>query len=301
MLGKTLLVVNPAARHGVTRELLPVIRSLLDRQLDYDLVVTDRPGHAIEAAATAHGYHAVVAVGGDGTVNEVLNGLMRIAREDRPALALLPTGSGNDYRRTLGISTELAASVRQLIGGVRESRDVGLVNETYFANSVAIGLDARVTAKAIELKATTGWSGLALYLRALLSILLRSYHSHQLRVSLDGGPAVDRDVLAVVATNGPTYGGGFWITPDARPDDGVLDTCVIDRVSLPGALVRLPFVVVGRHGWMRPVTLERHTSLRIESQLPVESQIDGEVTLASTYDISILPGGLDVIVPGRCR
>lgn len=298
MLGKTLLIVNPAARHGVTRELIPVITSLLQGQLEYDLVITDRPGHATETAAGARGYGTAAAVGGDGTVNEVLNGLMRIPREDRPALALLPTGSGNDYRRTLGISTELATAVRQLIGGVRATRDVGLVNETYFANSVAVGLDARVTAKAIELKATTGWSGIALYLRALMSVMLRSYHSHQLRVSFDGGPTVERDVLLIAATNGPTYGGGFRITPHARADDGVLDTCVIDRVSLPGALARFPFVVAGRHGWMRPVTLERHSSLLIVSSVPVESQIDGEVTLASTYQISVLPDALDVIVPG---
>ena len=297
--GKTLVIVNPAARHGVTRDLVPVVTGLLDGQVDYDLLVTDYPGHGRAAARDARDYETVVAVGGDGTVHEVLNGLMQLPRDERPALALLPTGSGNDYRRTLGISPNLSTAARQFVGGVRASVDVGLVNGIYFANSVAVGLDARVTAKAAELKTTTGWSGILLYLRALMIVLFRQFHSHPVRLSIDGAAPVDRDLLLVAATNGPTYGGGFKITPHACNDDGLLDICIIDKVSLPGALMRLPFVVVGHHGWMRPATLERHTSVRIESPVPVEGQIDGEIVLASTYEISVIPDALDVIVPGR--
>jgi len=299
VLGKTLLIVNPAARHGVTAELVPFVTGLLDGQVDYDLAVTERPGHAVEVAAAASDYRTVVAVGGDGTVFEVLNGLMRLAPTDRPALALLPTGSGNDYRRTLGISADLATAARQLIGGSRRSIDVGVVNGQYFANSVAVGLDARVTAKAVELKARTGWSGMMLYMRALFVVLFRQFHAHPVTLSIDGSPPTRRDLLLVAATNGPTYGGGFKITPAARPDDGLLDICVIERVTLPGALLRLPFVVVGHHGWMRPVTLERHRSVVIDSDVPIEGQVDGEVTLASRYEISVLPDALEVIVPGR--
>lgn len=297
MLGKTLVIVNPAARHGVTGDLIPLVTNLLGNQVDHDLLVTEYPGHATEAARDAEGYQTIVAVGGDGTVYEVLNGIMSRPQADRPALGLLPTGSGNDYRRTLGISTDLATAARQLLGGKRASMDVGLVNGVYFANSVAVGLDARVTAKAVELKTTTGWSGLPLYLRALLNILLRDYRTHKITLSIDGASATERDVLIVAATNGPTYGGGFKITPDSRSDDGKLDVCIIDRLSLPGALVRLPFLIFGHHGWMRAVTIQRHESLRIESPVPIEGQMDGEVMLASTYEISILPSALDVIVP----
>ncbi len=299
MLGQVLLIVNPAARHGVTAELVPFVTGLLDGQIDYELVLTEGPGHATVLAREASAVDTVVAVGGDGTVFEVLNGLMQIPRDERPALALLPTGSGNDYRRTLGISTDLATAARQLIGGVRTSRDVGVVNDEYFANSVAVGLDARVTAKAVELKARTGWSGMMLYMRALFVVLFRQFHSHPVLLGIDGSAPVERHLLLIAATNGPTYGGGFKITPNARPDDGLLDICVIDRVTLLGALLRLPFVVVGHHGWMKPVKLERHASVLIESEVPIEGQIDGEVTLASTYEISVLPDALDVIVPGR--
>ncbi len=299
MPGRALVIVNPAARHGVTGTLLPTIEGLLDGALDHDIVTTAAPGHGAELAAGAAGYDSVIAVGGDGTVHEVLNGLMRIPLEERPALGLLPTGSGNDYRRTLGISKELSIAVRQLLGGTRASMDLGVVNGVYFANSVAIGLDARVTVKAAELKTTTGWSGIMLYLRALLVVLFRQFHSHPVTITIDDSPAEERDLLLVAATNGPTYGGGFRITPDARSDDGLLDVCTISRVPLASALWRFPFVIFGAHGWMRPVTLERHRSVRIESDLPIEGQIDGEVTLASHYEISVIPGALDVIVPER--
>lgn len=299
VLGRTLVIVNPAARHGVTRDLIPVVSGLLDGQVEYDLLRTEMPGHAIELARDARGYDTVVAVGGDGTVHEVLNGLMQIPAEARPALALLPTGSGNDYRRTLGISANLTTAACQLVGGTRAVVDVGLINGVYFANSIAVGLDARVTAKAVELKTTTGWSGIMLYLRALIIVLFKQFHTHHVMVSLDNGEPVERELLLVAATNGPTYGGGFRITPGAQRDDGFLDICIIGRVGLVGALLRMPFVVIGHHGWMRPVTLARHRSVRIESGTPIEGQVDGEVTLAASYEISVVPQALQVVVPER--
>ena len=299
MVGRSLIIVNPAARHGVTGTLLPTIEGLLDGQFEHQVIVTKEPGHAAELAAEAEGFDTVVAVGGDGTVHEVLNGLMHIPRDRRPALGLLPTGSGNDYRRTLGISTDLATATRQLVGGRRAAMDIGMMNETYFANSVAIGLDARVTAKAAELKTTTGWSGIMLYLRALLIVLFRQFHTHPVTLTIDEGPAEERDLLLVAVTNGPTYGGGFKITPGARADDGLLDVCTIAKVSLPGALWRLPFVIFGKHGRMRPVTIERHRSVVLDSALPIEGQIDGEVVLASRYEISVVAAAISVIVPDR--
>ena len=297
--GRTLVIVNPTARHGVTERLVPLVVSLIDGHLDYTLMLTQGPGHATELAAGAVSYDQIIAVGGDGTVHEVLNGIMRLPATDRPALAVLPTGSGNDYRRTLGISTDLASAVRQILGGRRARMDVGVVNGAYFANSLAIGLDARVTARAAEIKSTTGWSGLALYFRALMYVLFRQFYAHRVTLSLDGGPAAERELLLVAITNGPTYGGGFKITPAAVADDGVFDVCIIGRTSLPGALWRLPFVIIGRHTRMRPVSMSRHTALRLESEAPIEAQADGEVMLSTVYDIHIEPLGVEVIVPER--
>ncbi len=294
----TLLIVNPTARHGETERLIPVVEHLL-ANMRHDTVVTTHPGNAAELAAAAADYDLVVACGGDGTVHEVLNGLMAHPTATRPALGLLPTGSGNDTRRTLGVSTDLSQSALELVTGERRRFDVGVCNGIYFNNSFAAGLDAKVTAKAVEYKVTTGRSGLWLYLTALLHVLVNDLTSFPLSVSFDGQPVQSIDTLILAATIGRTYGGGFFITPDAIPDDGLLDVCMIDPMRLPEALARLPFVVAGKHTGMRPVHMSRHAAIVIECDSPVPAQIDGEVLLERRYEIEILPSAIECVVPKR--
>jgi YegS/Rv2252/BmrU family lipid kinase len=295
-LGKTLLVLNPTARHGETKKLAPVIEQLL-ANVAHETVTTEYAGHATTLASGALGFDTVVAAGGDGTVHEVLNGLMSHPAETRPALGLIPTGSGNDTRRTLGIPVDVAQAARVLATGERRRFDVGLCNGVYFNNSFAAGLDAKVTAKAVELKVTKRRDGLWLYLTALLHVLFNELDSFDLTIAFDGEPPTAHETLIVAVTNGPTYGGGFVITPGAIADDGAFDVCMIDPLSLPQALMRLPFVVTGKHTNMKPVHMSRHTSLVIESDGPLPAQIDGEVLLDSRYEITMLPSAIECIVP----
>jgi YegS/Rv2252/BmrU family lipid kinase len=262
-------------------------------------VITERIGHATDLAAAAADYDVVVAAGGDGTVHEVLNGLMAHPAESRPALGLLPTGSGNDTRRTLGVSTGLTQAALELSTGERRRFDVGTCNGTYFNNSFAAGLDAKVTAKAVEYKVTKRRDGLWLYLTALLHVLFNELDPFDVTLAFDGQEARDVSTLILAATNGPTYGGGFFICPDAVPDDGVFDVCMIDPLSLGEALLRLPFVIAGKHTKMRPVHMSRHTSFVIESASPIPAQIDGEVLLEKRYEVGILPAAIECIVPRR--
>lgn len=291
-----LVIANPAAKHGETERLIPVVSQLL-HNLPHDLVLTERMGHAAEIAAQAADRDLVVAVGGDGTVHEVLNGLMSLPAETRPALAVLPTGSGNDTRRTLGIPTDLTQAALVVGTGQRKRFDVGVCNGVYFNNSFAAGLDAKVTAKAVEYKVTTRRSGLWLYLTALLHVLVHELDSFNLSISFDGAAPEEHDTLIVAVTNGPTYGGGFFITPDAVADDGLFDVCMIDPLSLPQALLRLPAVIMGKHTRMKVVHMRRHHSLVIECDTPVPAQIDGEVLLESRYEIEMLPGAIECVVP----
>jgi YegS/Rv2252/BmrU family lipid kinase len=295
------VIANPEAKHGVTRSVLPAVTELLDGVVEYDLVVSDAPSHALELARDAEGYDSIIAVGGDGTVHEVVNGIMERKDDDRPAFTLIPTGSGNDYRRTLGISTDLSTAVRQIASGARARVDIGTCNGAYFANSIAVGLDARVTAKAVELKVTTGWSGIWLYARALRYVLFNQYYSHPVRLSIDDREPEDIDMMIVAVTNGPTYGGGFHVTPDAISDDGLLDVCIVDKVGLGSALWRLPFIVFGHHTWMKPVEMKLVRKLHLISETPVEGQIDGETMLETEYEIGIIPAALEVIVPQERR
>lgn len=293
-----LVIANPEAKHGETERLIPVVRQLL-HNLPHDMVLTEYMGHAAEIAQAATGRDLVVAVGGDGTVHEVLNGLMNHPADQRPALGLLPTGSGNDTRRMLGVPSDLAQAALTLGTGERRRFDVGMCNGVYFNNSFAAGLDAKVTAKAVEYKATTRRSGLWLYMTALLHVLFHELDSFDLDVAFDGGVADSHDTLAVAVTNGRTYGGGFQINPDAQPDDGLFDVCIIDPFSLPEALVRLPFLVMGKHTKMKPVHMSRHEALIIECATPVPAQIDGELLLERRYEIELLPGAIEYVVPRR--
>ena len=294
--GRMLVIVNPMARHGETEKLIPVIEKLLF-SIPHDTVLTKHPGHAADIARGAVGYDVLVAAGGDGTVHEVLNGIMAHALENRPALAALPTGSGNDTCRTLGIPFDVADAAIHVATGLRKRFDVGVCNGVYFNNSFAAGLDAKVTAKAVEYKVTKHRDGLWLYLTSLLHVLFNDLGSFPLLIAFDGEEPAIYDTLIIAATNGPTYGGGFKITPDAVPDDGVFDVCMIDPLSLPGALRRLPFVIAGKHTGMKVVHMSRHTSIVIDSTTPLPAQIDGEVLLEMHYEISMLPGAVECIVP----
>jgi diacylglycerol kinase family enzyme len=275
MAAGTLLIANPAARHGETAKLLPVVEQLLCN-LPHETVVTERAGQATELATAAVGYDRVVAVGGDGTVHEVLNGLMHM----------------------LGVPDDLARAALVLATGERRRFDVGLCNGVHFNNSFAAGLDAKVTAKAVEYKTTKRRSGLWLYVTALLHVLFRELSSFDVRVGFDEAGSERIDTLIVAVTIGKTYGGGFSITPDALPDDGLFDVCMIDPLSLPQALIRLPFVIIGRHTRMKPVHMSRHSSLVIDCDRALPAQIDGEVLLERHYDLSILPSAIEYIVPG---
>ena len=294
-LGRTLLIVNPAARHGETAKLMPAVHRLMDGVAEYEVMVSAGPRHAFDIARAAEGFDTVVAVGGDGTAHEVLNGVMERPEDSRPLYGIVPTGSGNDYAHTLGMSDDLSTALRQIASGARRVVDLGQCNGIWFGESVAVGLDARVTAKAVELKVTTKMSGLALYLRALIYVLNNQYYGHKVVVQYDDEPPFETEMLICAATNGPTYGGGFKITPDSIIDDGLLDVCRIDMMPKPMAFARLPFVIMGKHTKMKPVHMKRARRVTVVSERPFEGQIDGEVMFESAYDIRVVPAALTVI------
>ncbi len=294
-LGRTLVIINPEARHGETAALVPVVEQLLS-SIPHDSIMTEHTGHAADLAAAASSYDVVVAVGGDGTVHEVLNGLMTIPAGDRPTLGLLPTGSGNDTRRTLGIPTDLAEAATVLATGGRRRFDVGVCNGIYFNNSFAAGLDAKVTAKAVEYKVTTKRSGLWLYLTALLHVLF-----HDLGSFRCASPSTARTPSSTTRSSSRS--------PRVRPTAAASSShpmrarrralrCLHDRPALAPAGALAPSVVIaGKHTRMRPVHMSRHESLVIECDRQVPAQIDGEVLYESRYAISMLPSAIECIVP----
>jgi YegS/Rv2252/BmrU family lipid kinase len=269
--------------------------------VDYDLIRTEAPGQAIDLArqAAADGYERVVAMGGDGTTNEVTNGLLMAAEEGyQGMLGIIPAGSGNDFAYAVGIPGNPEGACRRLAEG--RERVVDVVQVTVDGESriydygVGIGYDADVL---LETRKMTRLRGFPMYLWAVLRVLATNGKwPYPVRVTVDGQPLPHQAVTLITVANGPRAGGGFLIAPDAQPDDGLLDVCVADRLGRLGILYLLPHTMRGTHKGKKPVTMLRGQHVLIESEHGVPGHMDGEVlcTQGHHLEFEILPGRLKV-------
>ena len=272
-----LIVVNPSAGGGRALRLVEWIRERLAPRPDADLRVTTRRGEAQElaAAAMAEGRTRVVAVGGDGTVQEVLNGLA--VAPGTGELGVVPVGTGNDLARSLGLPTDPAQAWTIAIGETTRPLDAaratnGAGDERWFASAGGIGFDAQVaTAMAVR----RGWqAGRAGYLLTTLSEL-RRFENCRVRITVDG-EVIERSVLFVAIANGEYYGGGMRIAPGARFDDGRLDVCVVGDISRLTALRQLRNLYRGTHVAHPAVSLHSGASVSIEGEDTTRVHLDGE-------------------------
>jgi diacylglycerol kinase (ATP) len=289
---------NPTAGRGRSgrawRRIEPVLRAAGTR---YEVTATEGPGHAevlAERAAEA-GWDAVVAIGGDGTVQQVAAGLVRAAG-DSPSvpLGIIGVGSGNDFIKLLDLPMqrpELAA--RRLLEASPRSVDIGRMGGRFFTNGVGIGFDAQIAHRAAQIP----WlSGMALYGLALVQVM-PTLRAPWIRLELDGQVVADRPLTLVTVGNGACHGGGFWLCPDARPDDGLFDVCIAESISVPRLLRVIPAVMRGTHVRLPEVTIRRAKHVRVSSPDPLPMHADGEV-LGDTVrevEMEVLPGRLTVL------
>ena len=194
--GSILLIANPAAQNGNGAAAAQRAVGLLRAQLGEDAVVLARtagPRHASEIAERAEGCSTVIALGGDGVIHEVAGGLMRRPAARRPALGVIPVGSGNDYARTLGVSTKVDEACAQLLGAEARLADVGRVNGHWFVETLSFGLDAAIALDTMERRVRTGRTGTVLYMESGIDQLLHHLDLRRYRVSFDGGETVERN------------------------------------------------------------------------------------------------------------
>ncbi len=294
---KTIVILNPTANRGHMAQSRALIRRRIEREPDkYEYVETTRQNEAKERAMqAAKEGRGVIIAGGDGSVHEVVNGLLSAGR--RVPLGIVPAGSGNDYAwNTLKISRDTAAAVETAFDGRLIDSDAGVVNDRYFANSFSVGLDADIAVAAGGLKKYPFMSGERLYYTSTLRQLLFGYRRCPwLKFSLDGEEAIDnteRRYVLMAVTIGPTYGAGFRINPTADYCDGLLDICTISYTPLARALRLLPVVQKGEHAALPEATFYRAKTVHIESRAEVNIQMDGETTHTNRFDAKILPGAL---------
>ncbi len=294
------VIVNPTAGRGRGRRLIGHIeRGLSDLGVPYALEVTGQPGEAVHLARRAReaGFDTVVAAGGDGTVHEVVNGLAQAADAAGAAvvgrLGVLPIGSGNDMATMTGVPSPLTSALQRLVQPQIRRIDLGRINGRYFDNSVGAGFEAQVTVESHKIRHLRG---MLIYLAAVLRAL-GSYPAPPMRVQWDDGEVYKR-ILMVSIGNSRRAGGGFYVTPDAIQDDGLLDLGIADALPTWRILGLLPRVMRGTHKSDPAIYLTRTTHVLVECQYPLPVHADGEViyTDARRLEIDVQPQRLEVVV-----
>lgn len=268
-------------------------RALRDAGVTFDLAETKAPGEAIDIAQrVATVYDVVIAAGGDGTVHEVANGLLRAGADT--ALGLLPLGSGDDFAKMLPPGEAVARIAR----GEARPMDAGRIRsegtERYFANGMDIGFGAHA-ARNVR-RVPRPFTGLGAYLGALAMALVR-YPKLEVSLQLDGGEVFTQTTAMTAVMNGRAFGGSFHVCPEARADDGELDLLIADGVGRLAILGLVPRIMRGAHGGDPRLRLIRARRVVLESAAPLLVEADGEIAFedARSLEIEVLPRALRVL------
>ena len=292
------VVLNPAAGRGAAAHALdPIAREFHHQGWSVEVERTDGPGHGAELAARAvqAGAQRIVVVGGDGTVHDVANGLLRHATGADVALGVVPIGSGNDFAKLAGVYRHSPVrAVQRLVTAQTARFDAGLVCDEYFVNSVGFGFGPEVVRVR---NAMPGLSGFASYFVPVLRAFAR-YRPRRFEVR-SRGFAETGYMMMMEVCNGTTAGGSYRVAPDALPGDGRLDVCLVRRVSLLRFLLAVPRVMRGTHATMREVALFQTRAVTIRSlDGPLLLHVDGELREpdARQCTVRLEPGRLKVMV-----
>ena len=290
-------ILNPAAGGGRARAALGALQAeLTSRGLEYQLHFTERPGHATAITRALPGLEPVIAVGGDGTLSEVVAGLLHDApHHDRP-LGIVPLGTGDDFARGFALPVnDLHRALDVLWHGKLETIDAGRLDGRVFVNGIGSGFDAQV-ASVVKL-APKFLPGPGQYLWAIIAELAR-LELRPAHVLVDGQLVHDGPALLVAVMNLTSYGGGLRIAPTSSPRDGLLDVVIGGRFGKAGALGILPRLAKGQHLGHPEVRLHRGQTVRVEWAKPTAAHMDGELLEPRTViEASLLPNALRVFAP----
>jgi len=287
---KIRFIVNPISGIGKQRVIEKAVAKHLDTQLfEYEITYTKAPGHAIELSkeAAEQGLDMVVAVGGDGSVQEAGIGLLNSST----ALGIIPTGSGNGLALHLGIPTNVARAVKLLNSGVPKSIDTGEVNGRPFIGTAGVGFDAHI-GHCFDLAPRRGFLS---YAQIIFREIFR-YQPQEYHIELPN-QSIHTKAFVITFANSSQFGNNAVIAPKARIDDGLLDICIIKPFSLitaAGMVLRLFTKTMDRSSY---ITILTATSVKIKTRIPIV-HLDGEpISIDDELSVSINPLSLNVIVP----
>lgn len=272
-MGKILFIINPVAGSGKAKGLIPLIKEIMDKyKKDYDIKLTKRPKEAINIAEdSVENYEITVAVGGDGTVNEVARGLIN---KGKGTLGIVPGGTGNDMAKSLGISIEPVEALETLCRGLRKNIDIGRINGSNFLNIASVGFDAEVVKNNIKIKKVIK-SGISYAFSVIYTLL--NFKRKKLKITIDDDILEEKTILLAVG-NGKYYGGGMKILPMAKIDDEYLDICIVSNISKLKLLLLFPTIFKGNHiKYKKHVKMYKGKTIIVETEDNIYVNIDGEI------------------------
>lgn len=301
------VILNPTAGKGSGEHAFPAIAQQLQAlNLDYDLVRTTAPGHAIQLAkdAALAGWDVVVAAGGDGTLNEVLNGLVQAKKSgtSHAVLGQIAVGRGNDFGFGAGIPHELAEACAALAVGQRKPIDVGFVKGgdypqgRYFGNGVGIGFDAVVGFVAARQERLSGFLS---YVVAALKTMFLYYHAPLVQLDFNE-QSYTMPALMVSVMNGRRMGGGFMMAPEGSMEDGLFSCCLVQQVSRPAILALIPKFMQGTQMAHPAVRMERTAHLTVtalKGALPAHADGETLCEAGQRLEMTLFPALIEVIIP----
>ena len=299
------IIVNPVAGNGSGARAIPHIEQLFkQRAASYDLVRTEHPGHGVDLArqAVKEGHSVIVAVGGDGTVNEAINGLMQSRQEGLPTppLGVLCVGRGNDFSGSMGIPTDIEGGFQALMDGQRRTIDLGRVvaelapEGRYFGSCVGVGFDAITT---IEVHKLPRWGGFLGFMVAVLKTVFLYNKAPTATTVYDANTLTQRSLLISIM-NGRRLGGGFQMAPDSLPDDGLFDLCIAEQMSSIQVIKMIPHFTKGDQATQPKIKTGRAAHITIIAHDgPLPAQTDGEIISVDgrRLEIEVLPRQLEII------
>ncbi|RED94067.1 diacylglycerol/lipid kinase family protein [Marinoscillum furvescens] len=284
------IVANPASG---SRNLEKILRELVDycttKQMKYDVFLTAQSQNGWKTVEDYldKTYTDLVVVGGDGTINECINGL----KYDIP-VSIIPNGTGNDFSKTLNIGSSLKDYMQTMETGQIKTIDLGVCNERKFVNGVGVGFDGQIVADMLNRKSI--FKGASKYYYYVLRILA-SYSARKYTFEVNN-KSKSKNLILLCVANGTTFGGSFKLTPHADTTDGLLDVCEVGNISGLGRFMNIHRLQSGSHHKLKKVKLYQTQSLRIAENPRLEAHIDGEYFEHPPFEFSVLPKALKVRV-----
>ncbi len=290
----TLFIVNPAAGRGKCFRIWTRFEEVLQEKANFPYAVrlTRNKGDAKKFSATAlqEGFERIISVGGDGTLNEIVNGVVTA----KIILGILPFGTGNDLAHALNLSLDFSQLMKALVSPTIRNIDLVKINQDYFINASGIGIDGYVV-KHIDSRPMIKKLGKIGYMLSAFQTLMQ-YHPVQLNVTIDGENRVLSNVWILAMANGPYFGGGMKICPDASLTDGLLDLCMVQNLTKLSFLKLFPLVYSGRHVQQHQyVTTLKAKKVTFDSPAHLVLQMDGEIKESTSVTVEVIPGAIQLI------